>query len=241
MTAFLDATGMRFGRLVVLKYGGKSNAGLSTWICQCDCGNTTEPIQIGNLTNGHTQSCGCYLADRNFEIRKKYNAYDLSGKFGVGYTFKGEEFYFDLEDYDLIKNYCWSLKPDGAVVCDHLKMHRLVLGILDNPEIRPDHKNRNRQDNRKENLRPATFSQNAANRSLQPNNTTGIVGVYKAKSKGYPDYKKWKAKIENEKIVYELGTFETFDEAVVARLTAEKEIFGEFAPQKHLYEQYNII
>jgi hypothetical protein len=118
-------------------------------------------------------------------------------------------------------------------------MHRLILGILDTPEIRPDHKNRNRQDNRKDNLRPATFSQNAINRSLQSNNNSGVVGVHARND--YKGYSKWRSKLEFEGKTYNLGSFKTFDEAVVARLNAEKEIFGEFAPQKHLYEQYNII
>ena len=40
------------------------------------------------------------------ETFKKYNTYDLSGEYGIGYTSKGEEFYFDLDDYDKIKDYC---------------------------------------------------------------------------------------------------------------------------------------
>lgn len=32
------------------------------------------------------------------------NTYDLSGEYGIGYTTKGEEFWFDLEDYDKIKS-----------------------------------------------------------------------------------------------------------------------------------------
>jgi hypothetical protein len=37
-----------------------------------------------------------------------------------------------------------------------------------------------------------------------------------------------------------LGTYSTEYDAVVARLSAEKKYFGEFAPQKHLFELYNI-
>lgn len=45
---------------------------------------------------------------------KKYNRYDLNlkdehGLYGVGYCFNtGHEFYFDMDDYDKIKDYCWS-------------------------------------------------------------------------------------------------------------------------------------
>ena len=48
---------------------------------------------------------------------KKYNKYDLTGKFGIGYTSKGEEFYFDLEDYDKIKNHLWYKDKDGGLIC----------------------------------------------------------------------------------------------------------------------------
>ena len=37
-----------------------------------------------------------------------------------------------------------------------------------------------------------------------------------------------------------LGHFDNKDDAIRARLNAEVKYFGEFAPQKHLYEQYGI-
>ena len=33
---------------------------------------------------------------------KQYNNYDLSGEYGIGYLFNGEEFYFDLEDQEIM-------------------------------------------------------------------------------------------------------------------------------------------
>ena len=32
--------------------------GKSVWLCECECGNTTEVINI-HLKNGNTKSCGC--------------------------------------------------------------------------------------------------------------------------------------------------------------------------------------
>ena len=37
-----------------------------------------------------------------------------------------------------------------------------------------------------------------------------------------------------------LGSFSSKTEAIRARLKAEKEYFGEFSPQKHLFEEYGI-
>lgn len=39
---------------------------------------------------------------------------------------------------------------------------------------------------------------------------------------------------------YYLGFYKGLDEAIEVRLKKEKEIFGEYAPQKHLFEKYNI-
>ena len=55
------------------------------------------------------------------------------------------------------------------------------------------------------------------------------------------DNKKWEARININKKQVKLGCFHVFEDAVVARLKAEKKYYGEFAPQKHLYEQYGIV
>ena len=53
----LDLTGNRFGMLVALfKRGRRGSQAL--WRCLCDCGQRTT-VQLGNLRNGHTTSCGC--------------------------------------------------------------------------------------------------------------------------------------------------------------------------------------
>jgi hypothetical protein len=98
-----------------------------------------------------------------------------------------------------------------------------------------DHKDCNPFNNRKENLRPATKSQNATNRSKQSNNTSGVVGVY-----WHNRDQIWGARIGVNKKNIHLGYFVDKENAIKARLNAEVKYFGEFAPQKHLYEQYGI-
>ena len=52
--------------------------------------------------------------------------------------------------------------------------------------------------------------------------------------------KKWASKIcVNYKTIY-LGEFLNKVDAIKARLSAEVQYFGEFAPQKHLFDQYEI-
>lgn len=66
MGKFIDLTGQRFGRLLVLHYNGGIKY-RAYWWCRCDCG-TEDSIQGKLLRNGHTSSCGCLhreqLADR---------------------------------------------------------------------------------------------------------------------------------------------------------------------------------
>lgn len=57
-----DLTGQRFNRLTVIQrsvdYISRQGRHEVQWLCQCDCGNL-RTIRAGNLTNGHTISCGC--------------------------------------------------------------------------------------------------------------------------------------------------------------------------------------
>ena len=51
--------GKRFGKLLVVSESATRSDGQICWVCRCDCGKTTQPIPSGNLTRGHTKSCGC--------------------------------------------------------------------------------------------------------------------------------------------------------------------------------------
>jgi len=240
-----DLTGMRFGKLVVINQNEKdyiapSGRKAALWNCLCDCGNS----HIANgwyLTKGDTTSCGCInkeiVAARGSEMWSKFNRYDLSGEYGIGYTDKEEEFWFDLEDYEMIKDYYWSYNTSGYV-CTHptngseIKLHRLVMKADKDETI--DHKDHpprkaHKVDNRKSNLRVATDSQNSMNRHTHINNTTGVKGVY-----WHKQHNKWQAAIcVNRKQIF-LGYYEKKEEAIKAREAAEKKYFGEWNFQKEV-------
>jgi len=57
MGAFMDLTGERFVRLVVIKRSGNHHNRVA-WECRCDCGNT-KTVTSNDLKTGSTQSCGC--------------------------------------------------------------------------------------------------------------------------------------------------------------------------------------
>lgn len=234
MAKFNDLTGRRFGKLTVIKrvkdYISKNGKKRTQWLCQCDCGNKVKVLSQ-SLTSESTLSCGC-LAKENCrklgKSKKKYNKYDLSGEYGIGYTFKGEEFLFDLEDYDKIKDYCWHNNGAGYIEGRDTNtglsvfMHRLIMNP-DKSEV-VDHINHNPLDNRKNNLRICTQHQNTMNCKIPSNNSSGIKGVT------YDNYyKKWVAFIGINHKKKTLGYFTNIDDAIETRLKAEKEYYGDFA------------
>jgi len=83
-----------------------------------------------------------------------------------------------------------------------------------------DHINRNRADNRIENLRVCTASQNLMNRPKQSNNTSGYKGVARVSKSG-----KWRATLGTK----HLGCFDTPEEAFEAYSAAAAAKFGDFA------------
>lgn len=58
MGKFIDKTGQRFGRLVVLNREAKRDNGQQQWRCRCDCGNETI-VSGSGLCGKATSSCGC--------------------------------------------------------------------------------------------------------------------------------------------------------------------------------------
>jgi hypothetical protein len=60
--AFTDITGNRYERLVVIQRLPNKN-GRMRWLCQCDCGQTTE-ARGEHLKNLRIRSCGCLDMER---------------------------------------------------------------------------------------------------------------------------------------------------------------------------------
>lgn len=76
------------------------------------------------------------------------------------------------------------------------------------PKNQIDHINRVRDDNRIENLREATKSQNQINSGMYRNNKSGYRGVHFSKAAN-----KWVAEIKRDGVIRHLGVFVTAKEA----------------------------
>jgi hypothetical protein len=117
--------------------------------------------------------------------------------------------------------------PTWKVTLNDFKMHRhLIVWAMHHGEwlLGIDHKNRNSLDDRIENLRPATQSQNLANGSFRRNNTSGYKGVF-----WHKDVRKWAAGIKVNYRFIHLGLFDDPAVAHAAYCEAAKHYFGEFA------------
>ena len=249
-----NLVGRVFGRLTVLEqaedYVSPTGQKKARWLCECSCEEHLRVVVQGSHLTARKygiKSCGCLQRETMKEFnktKKKINQYDLSGECGIGWTSNTDkEFYFDLEDYDKIRDYYWResvdntgyhyissmiVNPDGSHTT--VRIHNIVTGYM-----LCDHKDRNTFNNRKSNLREASYSENSQNRSLRSDNTSGITGVCWINRKNC-----WIAKLTlNGKTMYE-QFFDNKESAIKARLRAELQYFGEFAPQRHLFEQYGI-
>lgn len=241
-----DLTGKTINYLTVIGVGepriGKNGYKQKRWACKCECGNIIN-VEPARLVNGTVKSCGCKTNEIISKTLKKYNKYEFFEDYVIGYTSNHNlPFYVDLDDYEKIKDVCWidftrggmtvllgtTVKTDSGTKAG-VPMHRF-LGYKNY-----DHIDRNELNNRKSNLRPCTALENSRNKSLLKSNKSGVAGVW-----WDPKRSKWEVSIVIKRIKKHLGRFDDKEEATIARLKAEKEYFGEFAPQRHLFAQYGI-
>ena len=110
------------------------------------------------------------------------------------------------EDWHRLSLVKWS-ESDGYALGSfdgvQTSMHKVVVSAAVAPGLVIDHINRNRLDNRRENLRVVTPSDNSQNRDVSKNNTTGYVGVERKKNNS-----RWSARISKEYIEYQLGSYD---------------------------------
>ena len=109
----MDIIGQRFGLLIAVKpTNQRASNGSVIWECLCDCGNTTY-VPLGQLTRGHTLSCGCrhkskwemfindLLIDLNIEFIPQKRFFDCTNQKGSDML----PFDFYIPSYNLIIEY----------------------------------------------------------------------------------------------------------------------------------------
>lgn len=134
---------------------------------------------------------------------------------------KGLECIIDANDVDLIAGRNWhacdGYKTSYAGCRFRLErgkskiilLHRLLMEAPDGMHV--DHIDGDGLNNRRENLRVVTHSENLHNRGPQSNNTSGFKGVTFCRSTG-----RWQAQISVRKVGRKLGRYDTPEEAALA-------------------------
>lgn len=216
----IDMTGQKYNRLTAVELDRVEN-GHTFWKFRCDCGKSVV-IDGWSARSGKIKSCGCYNADR-IKSKRKFNKYEIIDGY-VKVKLNDENYMLcDIEDWERFKGHYWYMSDNGYAVCETMKtgalrFHKLVTGTT--AEVIIDHINRNKLDNRKQNLRIANKKVNSINRDLQSNNTTGHAGVHFNKKNG-----KWNARVKvNGKVIW-LGSFPTKEEAIAARKAGEEKYY----------------
>lgn len=160
--------------------------------------------------------------------RQRTNKYEIFGNLLLITTASGIILTADAEDYELLSKYSWSISKTGYPVANIsgrvTKLHRYLLNIKD-PNVIVDHINGNPFDNRRQNLRLCKNAENVRNCKVSKNNTSGYTGIQKVKKSG-----KYRARITINRKEINLGRFEKIEDAIKARVEAERKYFGDFAP-----------
>ena len=253
MAETIDMTGKTFGRLKVLKRVENTKDGRARWLCECSCSEHKQVIVQGKyLRNGNTQSCGWLRKERAVEAlrkvcKKSFNKYEEIEYEGERcakiFDDNGNYCIINIEDISLVNFTYWYKDNQGYFRSETTEqnktsvtmMHRVILGLAQDDKRKGDHKNRKRFDNTRKNLRVCTQAENVRNKSLYKNNHSGFPGI------GWIErLHKYQVNIRiNDKQIY-IGIYANMDDAIKARLKAEAEYFGEFAPHKDLFKQYGI-
>lgn len=147
-------------------------------------------------------------------------------------TVNNKKVLVDDEDYQKLYPGSFFINNRGYVIfskynkqtqkSDKVRLHRFLINVDDQQYV--DHINGDKLDNRKQNLRTATQSQNIANSKKSRANTSGYKGVTWSKQ-----HKKWIAQMtQNSKHIH-LGLFDCPSKASEAYDHAVMERFGVYA------------
>lgn len=204
--------------------------------CTClKCGNT-KTVLLQHLIYGHTRSCGCLANSSEIKMkralsrRKSNDAFqDPNDPNCVLVKLSNSESFMrcDKASWMIMRNFYWYKNSNNYAASNlhnsrkHLVYHRELMECP--KDMMRDHINKDRLDNRYENLRVVSPETNSQNLSLRKDNTTGYTGV----SYHQKDAKKYRAEINTKENGYVSKSFDTLEEAVDYRKILESMYFKE--------------
>lgn len=138
------------------------------------------------------------------------------------WTMRGQLIIASWEDRGLLTRYCWAVNKEGYATTTIGKSTYAMHGVLLEKKhgLMVDHRDRNKLNNRRENLRHATASENSVNvrAGKRP-----YIGTRPTKSG------KWIARIGKDRKYHDTGVYPTEEAAARAYDELAKKHHGEFA------------
>lgn len=141
---------------------------------------------------------------------------------GIGDEIKFKKWYADKGNKEKTKYYATSYTREGGKKVK-IYLHRIIVGAKKGQYV--DHINGDTLDNRGENLRICSPSENQMNRNVVSKNFSGHKGVSYERKSGL-----WTARIKMGGKSNWLGRFALKDDAINAYAAASRELFGDFCP-----------
>lgn len=181
-----------------------------------DCGEEAKARGYCHIHYYHAKKNGWPILDSIFTIKqpKIENGY---AKIPLGVDGTQGFALVDIEDAEMVSQHNWYITSKGYAHTNTNKvssMHQLVNGKPPKGFV-TDHKNQNRLDNRKENLRITTYSVNKLNSKVHSNNKYGYAGIAYRQSR-----KQWRAYLTVGGVYHEIGCGSLAD-AIEARKELE--------------------
>ena len=243
-----DISGKVYGSLTVLGYCDTKSTH-SRWLCKCNCGNE-EVFSISQLKRRKNLMCSqCVekykdirnvISEENLDsngipinivqsTQRKQNKYEIQDDEAI----INDKIIVDSKFLDYLKSFDRYISIDSrgyayfSYCGQDVYLHRLLTNTALFFDTRDkdieiiDHINRNRCDNRIENLRMIKKSENPVNCSVYSNNKSGHKGI-----SWLERLRKWQVNIQYKNKNHYIGVFENIDDAILARKQAEQDVFG---------------
>ncbi len=209
--------GRRFGWLQVVGSLPWDGAG-TRWLVRCRCGQE-KAARASHIVRGLSRSCGC----RRFGERGDPKRPAPRGCQWIPLT-KGAHALVDARDFEMLSRHRWYLlavgyAAQGGGKAPMVYLHRVVAGA--GPRDLVDHRNGDKLDNRRANLRLVTPAQSSANTSSQRGSSSKFRGVSFDKRTG-----RWVAQITKGGEQHFLGRFKSEEEAARAYDAAARWLYG---------------
>ena len=200
-----DLTGKVFGRLTVLERT-QNKKSLVMWKCQCSCGNITM-ASSHDLSIGLKRSCGCLRKENGRKL-------DITGhKYGKLTAL------YPLDKVGDSGSVMWKCRCDCG---NEVEVSVSGLNKGNNKSCGCLKKEYQKLVHDRLHLIDGTCIEWLDGRKFRSDNTSGFRGVFKKKNG------KYSVSIGFKKKIYYIGTFEDYEDAVDARLRAERMIHDGF-------------